>query len=341
MEDGNILLSLARGLFSDENKKLDFSMLESGVSEFHEACFGPCDLRLWHYTPAIGVLGIIRTKSIWASSIFHMNDSSEMMHAYSMFYDRAKEYKDNTNSRQFKEFFNRFFSRPPGTPFGVYIACFSEHEDRLSQWRAYGGPGAKYALGFPAAYFRQLAANMTNETRQQEIFGEDAVQDTIFLFVKVIYKEEVKISIIDTFLKQFHQFMKNNRIDVSDDANMKKLWMLLQVALTHFGFMFKHPSFDEEGEWRLVCMHYNFSGDESRIGGASGLLFRDGPYGITPFIEVDLTRHANPNAPIVPLEQIVVGPCHDMSMSCQTAHRFLIENGMKWVSLRGSIVPLR
>lgn len=39
---------------------------------------------LYHYTSPAGLIGIVETKRLWASSIQHLNDSTEFKHAASL-----------------------------------------------------------------------------------------------------------------------------------------------------------------------------------------------------------------------------------------------------------------
>ena len=45
---------------------------------------------LYHYTSPAGLLGIVKSRSLWASGIHYLNDSSEYRHAVGVLQDCAR-----------------------------------------------------------------------------------------------------------------------------------------------------------------------------------------------------------------------------------------------------------
>src|SRR4051794_29757589 len=93
---------------------------------------------LMHYTTDDGLLGILRTKSIWASHIFYLNDTSE----YQLIFERARDLVTRLNvlrnlAKEAPLLAGAIQTdlRPAG--WDVFVASFSETWDDLSQWRAY------------------------------------------------------------------------------------------------------------------------------------------------------------------------------------------------------------
>ncbi|MDQ5879469.1 MAG: hypothetical protein QG638_2205, partial [Pseudomonadota bacterium] len=106
-------------------------------------------LRLHHYTSGHGLLGIIGSSSIWATKIQYMNDSKEFAHAIELAGISIRTRKAAQSNRRFSAFCDALIEhleRISGMPF--YVACFSEVEDSLSQWRGYCPSGFGYSIGF-------------------------------------------------------------------------------------------------------------------------------------------------------------------------------------------------
>lgn len=111
---------------------------------------------LYHYTTAEGLKGIVENEELWATSAYYLNDSAEILYGYRLL-DRALEEwlkqaapPANSLSRGLAEELRRYFGydaleRNVITP--VYLTCFCEEGNLLSQWRAYGNSGG-YNIGF-------------------------------------------------------------------------------------------------------------------------------------------------------------------------------------------------
>jgi hypothetical protein len=110
---------------------------------------------LYHYTSAEGLRGIIENNELWATSAYYLNDSAEMFYGYNVLREVLDQWlKENTRTedsitlglaRQLRSSFEDLFEKRLLKP--IYIACFCEKDNLLSQWRAYGQSGG-YSIGF-------------------------------------------------------------------------------------------------------------------------------------------------------------------------------------------------
>ena len=112
--------------------------------------FAKAPAALYHYTRHRGLLGIIGDGKLWASQIQFLNDSLEFEHAW-----RLLEHWLPTDG--VGEEFRRFLSRDRQLRHRVCVTSFSERDDDLSQWRAYGDVGNAYAIGFDVAALTEVA----------------------------------------------------------------------------------------------------------------------------------------------------------------------------------------
>jgi hypothetical protein len=103
------------------------------------------------------------------------------------------------------------------SPLHVYVSCFCENGDLLSQWRGYGGIGG-YSIGFRVEALEGLARNFTEGEFLRICYGfKDAVAQSRDILPKYL---ESGVSLRGSYLK----------------------------ALT----MIKNEAFKEEKEWRLM-----------------------------------------------------------------------------------------
>ena len=107
---------------------------------------------LYHYTTLDGALGILTTRTFRASSIRHLNDSSELRYAIDLAFTMFKV--DSSYSDLDRQFW--FSDLGEGTS---YVVSFSAFGDQLSQWRAYGSPGCGISLGFDSDLLERAVAH--------------------------------------------------------------------------------------------------------------------------------------------------------------------------------------
>ena len=101
---------------------------------------------LFHYTSVEGFIGIITSKTLWASDMLSLNDAAEASYATNLIFETLTAHHSEIPSEavaNLKTQLNYLF--PSYTPF---IACFCEQDDLLSQWRGYGNQGEGLAIGF-------------------------------------------------------------------------------------------------------------------------------------------------------------------------------------------------
>jgi hypothetical protein len=111
-----------------------------------------------------------------------------------------------------------------------YVACFCENADLLSQWRGYGASGEGFAVGFGVPWL--LSLNKIGFRLQQVIYdpGQQRAMVTKFLDRVAVIISEAKCS----------------------DEENRNIWQMAAASLSSWAVMFKHPSFREEREWRII-----------------------------------------------------------------------------------------
>jgi hypothetical protein len=127
---------------------------------------------LYHYTTISGLIGIVTHRELWASDCQFLNDGTELSYASDIFF--AEVAKLNLPPIDGGGY---FLAGPSLKHFRMFITCFCEDSDLLSQWRGYGADQG-YALGFDAKQlqalnFGELVQVQYGITNPAEYFAEE------------------------------------------------------------------------------------------------------------------------------------------------------------------------
>ena len=203
------------------------------------------NIRLVHYTTAQTAASIIKNKTFWMRDYTCMNDVSEVEHgidclikAYNNEDGSDGELKQALNSiapdaaNEVEKLFNKWMGDIRDF---TYMTCFSEHynkEDvygRLSMWRAYGGDTGVAIVVNNAPFFLESELE--------------------------IYASPVEYLDRKMFKEKLDEITKNI---ISNADFLRKLdkKVLARAVCTMFRFAAlctKHPAFEEEIEWRIIC----------------------------------------------------------------------------------------
>lgn len=225
---------------------------------------------IYHYTSHDGLLGVLRNKQVWATNTRFLNDASEGLHAvdYARNAIENRMRRGNLTADQIAAL--EAMQSAAGTAAARhYTASFSEEGNLLSQWRAYCPPHGGYALGIPAGQLVAMA-------REQN-----------FWLVRCIYDHQSKYRLISELIERHLAYFTSGQTSLNSLANWWKDvgWQFAQ-DLAQTGCVFKHSSFSEEKEWRLV------SGviDETR----TQIDFRTSSSRLVPYLKFNLVSEDNP-----------------------------------------------
>jgi hypothetical protein len=118
----------------------------------HSRAFGrELPAELWHYTDANGLIGILKNGQIWATQVTCLNDTLEQRHFGDLVHEAVKACRKQNTDPLLEPLFriaDEALETRDFTATGQFVACFSEAEDDLGQWRGYGGGECGYAIGF-------------------------------------------------------------------------------------------------------------------------------------------------------------------------------------------------
>lgn len=220
---------------------------------------------LGHYTSPAGLMGLVRG-AIWATNIRYLNDAQEFKHAVELIREISsnsvisKDHPDHSKKEVFVEALRiRLKSFEFIYPDYIYTASFSEKTDLLSQWRGYCPGNNGYCVEVD---INQLLSNVQKTFPQARL-------------LKCLYDDEEKSKQIKELLnKHWHRYKRSNQ-------EASKIVEALTPEMLTLASHFKHSSFAEEAEHRIVV---ELNGNEERV------MFREGKYSITPYIELPLEK---------------------------------------------------
>jgi len=284
---------------------------------------------LYHYTNQNGLFGIIKKKKMWGSDILFLNDSTEWEYALNrtrgaiLTQKELLEPLDYVNEKDFLDLLNHILNdlfklTQQGQ---IFVCSFSEKGDLLSQWRGYCPNGNGFSLGFNPDVLAKF-----NKKKN-------------FRFSNCIYDKNEQLRIIneaiEEALKNLRAFYHKNPPDTADkekrkDDKVTKIWEKFIINFIEFAPFFKHPSFSEEREWRLIERPKILFGDEQTK-------FREGKSFLIPYREISLTDDDDK----FPLQKICIGPTHHYELSKISVTRLLKANGIENCEINISEIPYR
>lgn len=274
---------------------------------------------LFHYTTAAGLLGILNGANIWASDLRFLNDAQESVYARDMVIEAIAnmenpvtrpEHQAHKHGEPAVETFARYqefvLDELKDSEFGVYVTCFCESGDLLSQWRGYGKDHG-YAIEITKDALHNAVSEIPTYPPASGLF-------------KVSYGLEAARSVVENAVQQVADFNLNHPGVKAHYSALAVSSMLAQA---------KHPGFSEEREWRLVV---GLEVLEESILGGKPTLYRPTPMAIVPYLEIPLPRES--------IISIRVGPGDNSEVRAGGLRRLLKTLGSH-ATVTYSEVPLR
>ena len=206
----------------------------------------PLPEAVYHYTDIGGLLGIVDSGVLWATDYRYLNDSSELRYIFDQSRQVVEDYLQGGQYDLIGQTFLEYAltGRPPYDDTAYYLCCFSEVDNSLSQWRAYGHQQG-FSLSFPG--------DITSHTGALDVPRLQGQTPGITL-LKVNYDSQVHTEYVSALIKE---------LLVLCTAEHIRLYSTPQDAISHIApfywaqlerasYRFKHPDFADEREWRLV-----------------------------------------------------------------------------------------
>ncbi len=285
---------------------------------------------LYHYTSLNGILGILRSNSVWATHASYLNDASEFFHGLSF----AKQIAGGIFMED--DYLAAFgwavrHALEAVSADDLYVASFSEQADILSQWRGYCPAGAGLCLGFDFTQLKNFC--LTRGYRLE----------------KCIYEHKKQIQQVEALVSRcFERFPKPHlsrgeyeRLDSRGQVDAEFAYRFqtsegpdkpqadaavewLCTAIAELAPLFKNEGFHEEAEWRVVV-----NGPREQV------KFRANSSYLAPYVELELLSEAADSA----LREVIIGP-NPNQRRCETSIKMLlVDCGLSGVEVKSSSLP--
>jgi hypothetical protein len=280
--------------------------------------------RMFHYTSAEGALAILQSGCMRFTDYAYLNDTREVTYGFDVMRKVLGDDTDLVNSVALSKLRIHLEEEDPLSPYNIYTASFSAAPDSLSQFRLYG----PIALGFE-----------TNPIGFGYPKGDSHLG-------RVVYQLEKQIKLLQTF---FSIVKQSEEYDTSCDEEVKSKSITMEYLvyqLLRISALFKHPTFSDEKEIRLlyyepldIMGHFKQDTAQRQFKISGGL--------IVPFTDtLNTTRvfssDENPKTPKkLPLKSVVIGPSAQAKVLASGMRDLLNNLGYREVEISLSEAPLR
>lgn len=203
---------------------------------------------VYHYCSVPTMLSIIENSCLWMSDGLKTNDSLERVWLKEkikevieeLFLGNAKDGRKG-NHEQEKQIILDWIEKCVGNQIPAtkeekyFLLCFSEQNDLLSQWRAYGDDGKGVAIGFNTRPFLEFNNRLGGYSFSKVIYDRNVAKKFVYDSVNLVVTDLLE---------------SVDEAEDKEDAFFQVVMRLNQVIKESMHF--KDPSFEEEDEWRLI-----------------------------------------------------------------------------------------
>jgi hypothetical protein len=280
---------------------------------------------LWHYTDAAGLIGIIESHSLWATSLSSLNDSAEYKHGRDLLERLLERVIDSRFIHPLqKEYIKGVVAISDHTARrpGLFVVSASIASNSLAQWRSYGGFQGHAVLLDPKARLSVLS-------RQPREHTVDTIPHE---WRRVIYDPQAQAKLIAECLGYMAWLAPT---DGRSPSRQNEADRAVAVVVNQILAYCKDPSFAEEQEVRMLV----------QSPGAESIRFRHGNTGVTPYVVItgttDEAARPTVSADQLPIRSVVVGPFPTREESGKGTIALLQANGYDNASVLVSTSTLR
>lgn len=277
----------------------------------------------WHYTNGPGLLSILSSHTLWATSSAFLNDQQEVALGGELMVTRIRELARERGDEVFTSLAALMEAEVEGSrpaPLGqahCYILSASRTWDSLAMWRLYGGAAESYAIGLdPTEALAALASHDVSLGGR-----EDGVYLSHQAWEEVRYDSTDQRALVDDVLLSLPDSLARLEDVIAagrdgapgrpvlapeQEELVERMLDRLQQAL----LLIKHAGFVDERETRycvvFVAGHGSDRGKELE---ARLLAYRSTPYGIAPYLRLtglppERLEDDDPDNDVVPVTSV-------------------------------------
>lgn len=251
-------------------------------------------MKIYHYTDASGLMGIIKNRTLWATDINFLNDSEEYhagLKKLKDFCNNALNNLDQENPieismRGLLELMPNFIETNLKNR-NLYIISFTSKEDNLRQWMSYCPENSGYCIEFDSESI------LMSEENQKAL------------------KINCKIENVDYNYGRIDEILSLKYIiNLTETLGTHAAGTKIAYDLLFHCCAIKNNEFHDESETRLVIQSKRSKDHETQYRTKSGI--------ILPYIEYPINTSA--------ISKIIVGPNINIELAKKGLEDFLLKN---------------
>ena len=283
---------------------------------------------LYHYTSLNTLQIILKNKQLRFTNRAYLNDKSEGTYVLSLCKEKIDElwpwedgvYKRNTK-KSFCEYLDDVFEKFDASLFQSYQVSFSYKADSLSMWNYYAqGDGCN--LQFSTDFLENFRGRLV----------DPKAKSLVFLYGNVVYNQDDQLTVLKEIFNAFKPY--------GAFPATKHLYYCMAQCILKMGSFFKHPSFEDERECRIVfnlSVKDNSNEFHQLIHPEDGTPYKRKVYAkqgmLVPYVDIDFDLKY--------LQSITVSPTSNFEKVKQGLKIVLCEQGITDLPINHSEIPLR
>lgn len=300
---------------------------------------------LYHYTTAEGLKGIIENNELWATSAYFLNDPTEITYGYNRLREVLDKWLANARVAGERDSLRFILVTALRETFGkdllekklpIYLACFCEEDNLLSQWRAYGQSGG-YSVGFRVPTVKTVSLGQGFRPEPNTYTST---------WAKVEYNKIEQVRRCDAALGRILDALDPGtgeairKISEHPFYGYAALLTATQEVLLEEIVRFKNEAFNVEKEWRIIVRRREFLKQAIDDGGKEPMkvYFRTSNGMVVPYVKLIPTDKPPKTLPI---QRIRTGPTLDKETAKMAITLMLEKRAYAPVPVDGSDILVR
>ncbi|WP_238861120.1 DUF2971 domain-containing protein [Clostridium sp. YIM B02569] len=290
--------------------------------------------KIYHYTNAEGVKGIIENKEFWATKSDFLNDKLEFQYAREVVEELCKVCIKNieiqsTFIKYASDEFDRLSDSKNGILSGYYVISFSKKQNSSLLWSEFSD-FMGYCIEFD---FKKLLLGIQK-------------RESFFWHGSIIYNKEQQIECLREILMAIvKQFAEEERADLNEmfesnacisNDSLKMVAEHLAMFCCLYAMFFKKECFLGEEEYRFVFFALHEKNNNLDKIKTKMMKFREKNQFLIPYIIVEYKDDYDQ----IPVESILVGPKNNIDLAVKGIEYFLRKENID-IPVKKSDIPLR
>ncbi|WP_119389881.1 DUF2971 domain-containing protein [Taklimakanibacter lacteus] len=237
---------------AEELKVLDTSLAQMRERHFPRIATKDLQAVVYHYTNDEGLKGILQSSQLWFTSIFNLNDPSELTRGMQAGQDLLIGALGHRGSKIRKFIEDRPLDAAYLKSTRFFTCSFSTDSDELGQWRSYADDGRGFAIGFESKNLLQDQNTITYPVKYDDKSFNETARDLIAIAIPFLLKHE------------------GSGVDVARPAVSG--YASLLASLTMAAILHKHEDYKQESEVRSI------------VRAKQGFQYRMRPYDLVQYV---------------------------------------------------------